>query len=256
MGIKNTSGFTIIEVMLFLGVTGVLTAALLVGSGVSIGQQRYRDSVNSLKSLIQEQYSDVTNVANGRGDDVACNTNAVVTVPPQTVINPKARGASDCMLVGRILTIAADGATVATQDVIGARTSETAPVAPTDIIEMRTNYHFGLSSIDKATTQVAWSAHVVNPTAVNGPFKGLTVLIVRSPVTGSIMTFVARTVVTNAVTLKGLIDSDSPVTQNTDVCVNADRTSFVGQPLAVRVDAYAADQSGVEIPTESEGVCG
>ena len=44
MGAKTQNGFTIIEVMLFLAITGMLAAAILVGSGVAIGQQRYRDS--------------------------------------------------------------------------------------------------------------------------------------------------------------------------------------------------------------------
>ena len=40
MGKQNTTGFTVIEVMLFLAVTGLLAIGILVGSGVAIGQQR------------------------------------------------------------------------------------------------------------------------------------------------------------------------------------------------------------------------
>jgi len=63
---KTQGGFTVIEVMLFLAVTGLLAVGILVGSGVAIGQQRYRDSVNTLKSYIQQQYSEVTSVINNR----------------------------------------------------------------------------------------------------------------------------------------------------------------------------------------------
>ena len=60
MDIVKSKGFTIIEVMLFLAVTGALAVAILVGSGVAIGQQRYKDSVNSLQSFIQSPQYIVT----------------------------------------------------------------------------------------------------------------------------------------------------------------------------------------------------
>ena len=57
MSARTETGFTLVEAMLFLAITGLLTVGILVGSGVAISQQRYRDSVNSLKSFIQDQYS-------------------------------------------------------------------------------------------------------------------------------------------------------------------------------------------------------
>ncbi|HEU4715394.1 MAG TPA: prepilin-type N-terminal cleavage/methylation domain-containing protein, partial [Candidatus Saccharimonadales bacterium] len=79
MGAKTQNGFTIIEVMLFLAITGMLAAAILVGSGVAIGQQRYRDSVSSLQSYIQQQYNKVINVTNDRDKSWTCDSNGTVT---------------------------------------------------------------------------------------------------------------------------------------------------------------------------------
>ena len=84
MGIKTDSGFTIIEAMLFLAVAGALTVAVLAGSGAAINQQRYKDSVNSFKSLLQQQYSEATNVVNDRDGTQAC-ANAVVVRTPVSV---------------------------------------------------------------------------------------------------------------------------------------------------------------------------
>ena len=44
---KLSGGFTIIEVMLFLAVSGVLAAGILATVGGTIGAQRYRDAVDS-----------------------------------------------------------------------------------------------------------------------------------------------------------------------------------------------------------------
>ena len=105
MGTKTDTGFTVIETMLFLAVTGALAVGILVGSGVSIGQQRYRDSVNGLKSYIQQQYSEVSNVVNSRDKTWACDAQGNVVEVEQ--ISAEARGTSDCVVLGRFITIMA-----------------------------------------------------------------------------------------------------------------------------------------------------
>src|SRR4029450_12347478 len=98
MGTKTQSGFTLIEVMLFLAVTGLLAMGILAGSGAAINQQRYRDSVNSLKSDIQQQYSEVTSVINSRGANWECNANGVISDTGGPA--GEARGRSDCVMLG------------------------------------------------------------------------------------------------------------------------------------------------------------
>lgn len=46
MGNKQ-KGFTIIEVILFVAISGLLTSMLMVGVSMSINRQQYRDSVQS-----------------------------------------------------------------------------------------------------------------------------------------------------------------------------------------------------------------
>ncbi|MEP6710564.1 MAG: prepilin-type N-terminal cleavage/methylation domain-containing protein, partial [Candidatus Saccharibacteria bacterium] len=57
MDTQRHPGFTIIEVMLFLAISGALAVGILIGSNVAITSQRYRDSLNSLQSLLQQQYN-------------------------------------------------------------------------------------------------------------------------------------------------------------------------------------------------------
>jgi type II secretory pathway pseudopilin PulG len=236
MGIKTETGFTIIETMLFLAVTGLLAVGILVGSGVSIGQQRYRDSVNSLKSYIQSQYSEVTNVVNGRASTWTCNSAA--NVSPVDVTVGQSRGTSDCVILGRYITVDAAGTTLATSNVVG-YPQPGASQASSDIAELTTNYKLGLSPVDPSTTQVSWGAQIVKPKTTT-PMP-LAMLIMRSPLSGSVLTFIMITV--------------GNMSQTQDICVNADAGAFVGGRMEVQVAAFAASQSAVQIPVESASVC-
>jgi type II secretory pathway pseudopilin PulG len=242
MGKHSQTGFTIIEVMLFLAVTGLLAVGILVGSGVAIGQQRYRDSVNSLKSFIQQQYSEVTNVINSRNNDWNCNANGEVT---QGAGQP--RGTSECVLLGRLITIGDTGTQITASNVVGYRTPG-APSGTSDILEIG-NYRLHISPIDQTTEEVAWGAQIVKPGGANPmPFS---ILIVRSPLSGSLYTFTKDGMQAN---LNSMIDEDNIRTAK-DLCVNADVGTFVGRRMEVRIDAFAANQSAVQIPMESQSVC-
>lgn len=248
MGIKNTHGFTIIEVMLFLGVTGLLTIGILAGSGVAINQQRYRDSVSTLKSFFQQQYNQAANVVNGRTGDEAC-TNASVIQPPANIPNPQARGTSDCLLMGRIVTVGEDGKQLRASNVVGYRTSVSAAVEDTDLEELTTNYRLGVSEIGQEVTTVEWNAQVVKPKTTT--LYPLSILILRSPLSGSMLTFTSEGVQTDL----GAMMSEGISNTNMDMCVNAPAGSFVGDRLAVRISAYATGQSSIEVPSEGDHIC-
>lgn len=245
MGAKINSGFTIIEVMLVLAITGMLAVGILVGAGISIGQQRYRDSVNSLKSYLQDQYNDTSNVLNARGANWACDSLAGVV---ENAGGGQARGTSDCVMLGRFVTVGDDGVTLTASNVVGYRTT-TGPDAGSDITELQTNYKLGISPIDQEETKVNWGAQIVKP-KTTAPMP-LSVLIIRSPLSGVIMTFSAPGVTTD---LNGLVDSNNLKTVR-DMCVNADAGTFVGRRLEVQITPYASSQGAVQIPPESASIC-
>lgn len=79
----------------------------------------------------------------------------------------------------------------------------------------------------------------------------MSILVVRSPLSGGILTFsVDRTEpdVNNLVLLEN-------TNQPRDICVNADVGSFVGKRMEVRLSSFAANSGSVSIPPESESVC-
>ena len=244
MGKQTLAGFTVIEVMLFLAVTGMLAIGILVGSGVTIGQQRYRDSVNSLKSFIQLQYSEVANVVNSRDKGWTCDTNGAIAEVP----SGQPRGTSDCVFLGRFITVNSSGTELRSANVTAYRIPG-APEAASDITEIANNYRLSISPIDQEVEEVAWGAQVVKQDTTN-PMP-VSMLIVRSPLSGSLFTFTAEGTVTD---LNSLVDVDNTKTAQ-NLCMNADIGTFVGRRMEVRIEANAANQSGVRIPPESESVC-
>lgn len=250
MGTKTASGFTIIEVMLFLAVTGALAAGILVGSGVAIGQQRYRDSVNSLKSLIQSQYNETANVVNGRSGSESCDNNAVLA-SPNPVVTPQPRGTTDCLLMGRLLTIS-NGTDITIANVVGYRTADTsvAPLGTSDVAELK-NYNLNTSPIDQETNTIEWSARAVTPHSTAA--EPLSLLIVHSPLSGSVLTFTSTS--SPPPTLNQLVIDSAGTnrSQTVNLCIEGSAGTFVGNKLAVRINPYASSPSAIEIPTEYEG---
>ena len=71
---KMRRGFTLIEVALFLAVTGLLFAGVMVGVQNSIWQQRYNDTVQNFANFLRNVYSEVSNPqssGNGRSEELA-----------------------------------------------------------------------------------------------------------------------------------------------------------------------------------------
>ena len=240
MGIKKTHGFTIIEVMLFLAVTGALTIAILAGAGVQINQQRYRDSVSSLKSFLQAQYSEVTNVINDRDNNWRCNADGTVE---QVANGGQPRGTTDCVILGRLVTVDATGMQLTASNVVGYK-APNAPDATSDIAELE-NYAMAVSTINQETDEVSWGARIVSPQNLANP-QSMSILIVRSPLSGAVLTFTTEATPQN---VGDMIDARNM--QQRDLCVDPSAGSLVGQRLAVRIAAFASNQSAIETPAAS-----
>jgi len=55
--ISTHKGFTIIEVMIFLAISGALLVGVIVGTSATIARQRYNDAVESFAEFMRRQYS-------------------------------------------------------------------------------------------------------------------------------------------------------------------------------------------------------
>lgn len=245
MSTHKQSGFTIIEVMLFLAVTGALAVAILVGSGFAIEQQRYRDSVNSFKSLIQEQYAQIANVINSDAKNPQCTlTDDDTRLAFNDSEEAKSfRGTSDCLVLGRFLLI--EEKQVTAYDVIGEPSSAAAAESSDSAMLQK----YGIALRAPNVSPVSWDARIVKPKTTEGVTTSL--MIVRSPLSGTILTYVRDGDHHGS---PQSIVSDGNMVQK-DFCVDFGGSRAAGKRLAVRIAAKAANQSAIEIPldTDAEG---
>lgn len=255
MNAQKRHGFTIIEVMLFLAITGALTVGILVGSGATIGRQRYRDSVNTFKGVIQEQYSQVANVVNSEPQNPNCvPANPTLLMDGDTL---RDRGTSDCLVMGRFLLV--QPTVVTSYNLVGQLdpTFENQDIEGGDTAVLS---HYFMTVQSPEQHQVSWSARIVRPETTNGMTAGI--LVVRSPISGSILTYSqdiedgidADDYDRLSTIMQEMIQADS--SPQKDFCVDSDGGLLArARRQAVRIKARAANQSAIEIPLESEGVC-
>mgnify|MGYP004417319952 CR=1 FL=1 len=182
MGSRRTRGFTIIEVMLFLSISGVLFIGLMIGVSTNINQQRYRDSVTSLAGLLQQQYSEVSNTRNDRDKGWRCEASETI----QNVENGQARGTTDCVILGRYIRTIEGAAKIETGDVIGAEPT-TATVSGSDIAALSL-YAPKVSSFGQSAYLPEWDALLRDE---DGRPSDFTILVLRSPESGLIRVFAA-----------------------------------------------------------------
>lgn len=246
-------GFTIIETMLVLAVTGVLIASLLVGIGASINTQRYKDSVVSLKSLIQSQYSMASDVSNARNAGWTCNNSAT----PVQNANGTAPGQSDCVLLGRYLSIV-DGA-ISSASIVGYENSTNS--AANDIAEITGNYTLGISTDSIETSSLEWGSTIAWPKSGTGSKnpttpRSLSILIIRSPTSGTSFTFTSdivydiNTVSSDSLKAMMIVGNGIPGQSQRTICVDPNGVT-IPEKVAVSIGQSASDASAIETRTNA-----
>lgn len=244
MGTKQQYGFTIVEISLFVAISGLLALGLLTGWSVAINGQRYKDSVDGTYAYIQQQYSLVYSVENGRPNGLSCDSNSNVT--PSGIGTP--RGQSDCVLLGRYLQLIG-GNDIKSYAIVGNEPSGTD-------IELKDYKPKVVKSSDAGLAQsefsIPWGAFLTDRGSPNPLNVGIA--IVRSPSTGTVYSFVNST---NA----DITDLESIVAVDTNqkeqyFCVRPDNgptTSVQGGLQAVYIPQFSASLNSVETIGKDSG---
>ncbi len=246
------AGFTLIETMLFLAITGLMVAGMLAGSWVSINSQRYRDAITSLQSEIQSQYSQVQNSSNDIGSNFTCNSQAQVSA------GTTERGQSSCYILGRYL-YSTDGSTIHETTVIGyIASADEAKLNSTLADYTALTSYYTLNTLSNSNNVVSygtsdytpqWGATLKSFTSGAG-YSTFSLLIVRSPTSGTVRTFVdpQHALDPNPTNLKSLIKQAFVVPLN--LCVNGGNN--YGPITDIQVVANAANANGVQSLGDAE----
>lgn len=266
MGINNKTGFTMIELLLFLAVTAALAITLMGGMKVSMDIQRYRDSITTLRSYVQTQYNLSTNVVNTRQDNVRCDPiTAVVTTSSGGGMLAK-KGMSDCMVMGRIISGDDDVSEVLSANIIGVKKSVPPPAVDGKNPDELEFYNYASidhpqsdpSLLDQDNYAINWGSRIVKRGSLD-PMR-FKMAIIRSPTTGMLRTFFADGESSSNMRLNDMIKPAYQLTSPKVLCIANTGISLRGYPtgssmLGIRIGAYATNQAAISLPDGDENLC-
>lgn len=126
---RKKTGFTIIEVSLVLGITGLAVAAFMATIGGRISAQRYNDATKSYVNFLQTVYSDVINVQNSRSGAIGDESRYCTLSNQDSIAHGHSSsdgyeneypGRSNCSVYGKLITFGErDQDKIYVYDVIG-----------------------------------------------------------------------------------------------------------------------------------------
>jgi len=259
MGAITSKGFTIIESLLFLAISGLMMATMIVGVSVSLNYQRYSDSVVSLKTLMQEQYAQLSSTQNNRSGELRCGISG--TAVPQAQLGAEETvGQSDCELIGRYMVIDQDE--TSTYSVLGYRDLDAKPASGTDIEYMQNSAYLSIAidALSIETRGIEWGAEIAWPAEGSGSRPSTTpramgILFLRSPDSGQVYTFTRNldTGETSAITPESLramiVPGNTIPGQGTrTICVDSQGMT-VSNDYSIYLNSFATGANAIETRT-------
>ena len=265
----NRQGFTIIEVMLFFGISSFLIVGLMVGTSATIARHRYNDSVQDLAEFFRREYSTVVNPENSRNTTITDN----VICPEELVAGTDAddgahRGRSGCLIYGRLIVIGeTDSNTIYSYDVIGKQVdnpllslgaalkeASISVIAHTD--SSRPTLCFPVGQL---TYSMQWLARAETTDPTPAPNARASILILRSPTNGTVNTLYYQGVI-NVQNASGrscgagellandIIDEFIATNIDVDLCIGSDDVfALSGRRRNVRIARGGRNGSAVKI---------
>lgn len=256
---RNRRGFTIVEVSLFLAITGLLFMGVAVGVQNSVYQQRFNDSVQSFAEFMRSIYSQVSNVENpieggGQSDK---------SIYGKLVVFGEAKGLdgfSDNDGVVYAYTVIGDAG-----DGKGDDTLTELKDLDMNVVERKENN--GVESIEFVGNveeyKPKWMARIQGTGPDWSDFEGA-VLVVRNPGSGTIFTYVSEnTIQVNDIfnndnaegNMKDALSDASFDIGEIDFCVNPNGNSESDNRRDVSIIANARNASGVVVKNDRNNNC-
>jgi hypothetical protein len=245
-GVSRQRGFTVIEVTLFLGITGLLFVIALLGTGGTIRTVRFSDSGRSTAAYVQRQYDDIINGLNSR----LGTENCVAGVVGSTSQTP---GTSDCLLMGRLLLFTKNSDRINVYNVIGTE--------PASVDYSQTDTQLIAAFRPKAVTttgvvdySIPWGAYISGIKRLSDNQATGALLLVRSPKSSRIVNYTYKFTTPIATDLLPVVSNAANIGKTTNFCIkNADNFGLPAKLVvsdaptqqAVQID-FDADSGGNE----------
>ncbi|HSX28520.1 MAG TPA: prepilin-type N-terminal cleavage/methylation domain-containing protein [Candidatus Saccharimonadales bacterium] len=185
---RRQAGFTLIEVMLFLAITGLLFLIGIFGTGAQVRSVRFSDSMRGLDSYLQKQYGLVSTGSNPRDITTTCTSSGALGTPPTfgTGTGTTAGDQSGCVLLGRLVKFNTGSPnTVNSYYVVGRRLA-TSQLTGDDMTDLA-NSGATLSAQASETYPISWGINFYQPAAVPAAGQSQAFAFLRSPSTGKII---------------------------------------------------------------------
>lgn len=241
---KAEGGFTLIEVILFLAIAGLMFSGVMIGVSGSINRQRYDDAVISLQDYLQGQYNLVDNVRNNRPEDRPCSA------PGGVALNgSQARGSSECAVVGRFVS-SDDGREITSKPVFAVGSNYVTDSTEAALLNSLALEVAPLSlSSDDDNFDVRWGTKIYTNPASKDNSNRFSLLILRLPTNGLIRTYTSTTTVTGLGSLWASAPTDIPL------CLESQGLTASGPEAGIRVRAAATSSAGIQLIAPREGAC-
>lgn len=244
---RGAHGYTIIEVMMFFAVTAALMLGVLGSASLGVNAQRYNDAVNTFVAVVQQEFTNATNVVNTKSTQTICTT-----------LTGAERGTSDCVILGRLMTIDSSGKIVKS-NLVGTVPSAAVAGTATEIAVIK-SYGPVIDTQSQDTETMSWETKIEKTNAPGG--SNVSLLIVRSPRSGNIYSYVqhAESVIDSDARLDamltGLVGPNPPANNARDQFMCVDRSGWVVTPTrAVRLSPYTSGPSGVSAIDAESTTC-
>lgn len=212
---KKQGGFTVIEVTIFVAISGLLLAVALLGTGSTIRSVRFSDSVRSLQSYFQTQYDQIINGVNPRTGQEACQNSQVNSSTP----SGQAPGTSNCLLLGKYLHLAPGSDTVQSYYVVGSEPSSV-PIDATDE-QLIALYNPHIVTVpEEDTYSIPWGATISDTKRLGDSRQISGYALLRSPRSNKIVsyTFSSQGLSDN---LSTVVSDSANVQKATNICVKS-----------------------------------
>lgn len=179
---SHERGFTIIEVILFLAISGLLLAVAIAAVTANINNSRFNDAIRSTTSYLQSQYSEVAAGKSDRDALRGCDASGINTTATSL-------GMTNCVIMGRYIKL--EGSTFTVRYIIGHRDSLLGISADDTQSVIDMNPRVAAETAYQASYNVPWGIELINTTSSSGTYGATGFAIIRSPASGNILYYVA-----------------------------------------------------------------